>query len=261
MSTSPGWYRDPAEPESQRYWNGEQWVGEHLPLGVEPPEGPLNAPTPAVPAPPQAPAPPAGRYAEPGRPGAHEPQGPQPDPAQPGAWYPARGRGAPGAPAPLADRLAARLVDGIALLLLNLVVNGYFLYQLFQELLPVARAAQAGDPQPEVSSHANTLSLVISLVAMALWFAYEVPAVAATGQTLGKRLLGIQVVAVDGGPLGFRRSIQRWIPQGAPLLLWGLLFVVQLLDWAWCLWDKPLRQCLHDKAARTVVVNAPPQHH
>ena len=45
---------------------------------------------------------------------------------------------------------------------------------------------------------------LISNVACALWFAYEVPAVANTGQTLGKRMLGIQVVGVEGAArLGF----------------------------------------------------------
>jgi uncharacterized RDD family membrane protein YckC len=247
MTVSPGWYRDPADPASQRYWNGEEWVGQHLPAEMEPPEGPLTAPFAPTPVP--APQPPTGQY--------------EPGPGQPGGWYPGAGHGVPvpGTLAPLGDRFAARVVDIIAVVGLNLVVNGYFFYQLYQELLPAVRAVERGDAAPPTSAHAANLSLVISLVAMAVWFAYEVPAIAATGQTLGKRLLGIRVVTVDGGPVGFRRSIQRWIPQGAPLLLWGLLFVVQLLDAAWCLWDKPLRQCLHDKAARTVVVNAQLQNH
>ncbi|MCW2568614.1 MAG: domain containing protein [Mycobacterium sp.] len=252
MTVSPGWYRDPADPASQRYWNGEEWVGEHLPAEVEPPEGPLTAPF--APAPVPAPQPPSGRY--------------EPGAVQPGGWYPEHGGHPapvpgpqPDALAPLGDRFAARLIDIIAVFGLNLVVNGYFFYLLYQELLPAVRAMERGDPAPPTSAHATNLSLVIALVAMALWFAYEVPAVAATGQTLGKRLLGIRVVTVDGGPVGFRRSIQRWLPQGLPLLLGALLLVVQLLDAAWCLWDKPLRQCLHDKLARTVVVNAPPQNH
>jgi uncharacterized RDD family membrane protein YckC len=254
MTVSPGWYRDPADPGSQRYWNGEQWIGEHLPLGVEPPEGPLTAP--AAPAP--APSP-SGEVPS-DQPRASRPAG------RLGGWNRGQvgyGTPAPALPvgelAPVGDRFAARLIDIIAVFGLNIVVNGYFVYQLYQELLPAVQAVQAGEPQPAASAHATNLSVVISLVAMALWFAYEVPAIAATGQTLGKRLLGIRVVTADGGPIGFRRSIQRWIPQGAPLLLWGLLFPVQLLDAAWCLWDKPRHQCLHDKAARTIVVNAPSQ--
>jgi hypothetical protein len=33
---------------------------------------------------------------------------------------------------------------------------------------------------------------------------------------------------------------------------------VGLLDPLWCLWDKPYRQCLHDKPAKTVVVKVDP---
>jgi uncharacterized RDD family membrane protein YckC len=286
MSISAGWYPDPADPDTQRYWDGEQWVGERLPVGAVPPAGPLAPPAEPASATPAAGPGPAGTeqptgwfpppaQPAPGGPVSGQPTGWYPPPGQPdqpgqqvpgqaGGWYPIPGdQGAPvaGALAPLANRFAARLIDIVAVFLLNVVVNGYFVYQLVRELLPVVNAMQRGEPQPAYSDHANTLSLVISLVAMALWFAYEVPAIAATGQTLGKRLLGIRVVSVDGEPIGFRRSIQRWIPQGFPLLLWGVLFVVQLLDAAWCLWDKPRRQCLHDKAARTVVVTAPSRPH
>ncbi|MBO0871596.1 MAG: DUF2510 domain-containing protein, partial [Micromonosporaceae bacterium] len=36
----PGWYKDPAEPTTQRYWDGEGWIGDPLPLSATPPEGP-----------------------------------------------------------------------------------------------------------------------------------------------------------------------------------------------------------------------------
>ncbi len=35
-----GWYKDPAEPTTQRYWTGEEWIGEPLPVGDTPPAGP-----------------------------------------------------------------------------------------------------------------------------------------------------------------------------------------------------------------------------
>ena len=44
---------------------------------------------------------------------------------------------------------------------------------------------------------------------------------------------------------------------GALVFLAALAVVEALLPWLdglWQLWDKPLRQCLHDKAADTVVV-------
>ena len=42
-NVTPGWYKDPAEPTTQRYWDGDGWVGGSLPLDATPPEGPLTA--------------------------------------------------------------------------------------------------------------------------------------------------------------------------------------------------------------------------
>jgi uncharacterized RDD family membrane protein YckC len=162
--------------------------------------------------------------------------------------------------APVANRLAARMIDAVALFLLNVFVNGWFVYQYIREVYPaLQRAERSGTPIANVlTDRATTLTYIILGVATALWFAYEVPAIAATGQTLGKRLVGVQVVATNGGRVGFGRSIQRWALQGLPTMLGGWLFPLQVLDATWCLWDRPLQQCLHDKTAGTVVVTAPP---
>jgi uncharacterized RDD family membrane protein YckC len=82
--------------------------------------------------------------------------------------------------------------------------------------------------------------------------------VANTGQTFGKRVLGIRVVRVEEpGPIGFARSLRRWNTIGLPTLLWpccGIGFVLQFVDSVYLLADRPLLQALHDKSARTVVV-------
>ena len=74
------------------------------------------------------------------------------------------------------------------------------------------------------------------------------------GQTIGKRALGTRVVRDDGNPnLGAGPACGRAaIYAFAPLIpLIGSLF--ELLNELWLTWD-PRRQCLHDKAAHTVVV-------
>jgi uncharacterized RDD family membrane protein YckC len=95
-------------------------------------------------------------------------------------------------------------------------------------------------------------------VGLALWFAYEVPAVASTGQTLGKRMLGIKVMRLESpDPLGFGRSMRRWNRMGLPTVLWpccGVGFVLQAVDSLFVAIDRPLHQAIHDKAALTVVV-------
>ena len=69
----------------------------------------------------------------------------------------------------------------------------------------------------------------------------------ATGQTLGKRLLGIRVYDFNGrGPIGYGRALVRYIGR----ILSGAVF---LLGYLWMLWDGQ-KQTWHDKIATTVVV-------
>jgi uncharacterized RDD family membrane protein YckC len=170
--------------------------------------------------------------------------------------------------APLGTRLLARLIDIGLVLLLNVVVNGWFVVEYLREALPASEAASRrimeggslfdGNTQP--SGRAQWLEVVILLLATALWFAYEVPALANNGQTIGKRLLGIRVMRLESTePLGFGRAFRRWRPLGLPTLLWICCvgFILQFIDSVYAAIDRPLHQALHDKSARTVVVYAP----
>ncbi|GAA1383681.1 hypothetical protein GCM10009639_04250 [Kitasatospora putterlickiae] len=82
---------------------------------------------------------------------------------------------------------------------------------------------------------------------------YEVLPTARTGQTFGKRLARIRVVAVArtaaaDAPArpGIGRSLVRWlVRQASTLLVVGLV---------WPLFDRPARRGWHDRAARTRVV-------
>ena len=68
-----------------------------------------------------------------------------------------------------------------------------------------------------------------------------------TGQTLGKRFLGIRIIRADGQPISFRTVILRHLV-GYPLsLLFGGLGII------WALWDQN-QQGWHDKLAKTFVV-------
>ncbi|HWF33824.1 MAG TPA: RDD family protein [Solirubrobacteraceae bacterium] len=68
-----------------------------------------------------------------------------------------------------------------------------------------------------------------------------------TGQTLGKRALGIRVIDFStGGPIGYGRAFIRYIGKivsGIPIYL----------GYLWMLWDRE-KQCWHDKFAGDVVV-------
>ncbi|MFD0974458.1 RDD family protein, partial [Plantactinospora endophytica] len=217
-------------------------------------------------------------YGWPGAGPAGQPYGPPPGtppygppPGWPGYWPapPPRPHGLE--LAPLGARVLARLIDISLVLLLNVVVNGWFVWRFVQEIEPVSREifrrALAGESTteglPQASAQADGLQVVILLIAVALWFAYEVPSVANTGQTFGKRVMGIKVVPLaETEQLGFGRSFRRWNMLGLPVFLWsccGIGFLIQLVDCALAFFDRPLRQSLHDKRGQTVVVRlAPP---
>jgi uncharacterized RDD family membrane protein YckC len=100
--------------------------------------------------------------------------------------------------------------------------------------------------------------MAILFVAASVWFVYEVPAIASTGQTLGKRLMQIKVVRVESlDPIGMRRAWRRWNPLGLPTLFWSLCacgLIFQAADLLSGVVDQPMHQAVHDKSAGTVVV-------
>jgi uncharacterized RDD family membrane protein YckC len=346
MSSVPaGWYKDPADTSTQRYWDGEGWLGKAIPADAVPPDGPPAAePEPVVepsvsPVTPQAappgmqpppgwmqpppppppgwapqPPPPPGWQPPPGMqpppgwqppPGAQPPPGWQPPPGTqpPPGWQPPLGTQPPpgwqpppggqpmaGAPpmgaypypypfpmpearphgmalAGLGKRLTARLIDIVAVLLLNAVVNGYFVYLYLQDFMPIFRnimdqtAAGASVPMAQQGTpRMQTLTVAIVIIATLLWLAYEAPAISNSGQTLGKRIMGIKVVPVEKtGQLGFARAFTRWARLGMWTLFWscGVGVVIQFLYALSPVFDPRLRQAWHDKAAATVVVDVP----
>ncbi len=270
---APGWYKDPADTTTQRYWDGEGWLGDPLPADATPPPGPPpSAPKPApallrpditmLPAP-AHPAPALPRMPA----GTSTPGGVRPPTAMPN-WL--TYAGAPPRPHGLAlagvgSRLVARIVDTIAVLALCVVANAWFAIEWWRSFQPyfneamrraLAGESAAGMPQPE--EKAGTLLLLIFVVTTAVWFAYEVPGSANSGQTLGKRLLGIKVMRMESDErLGFGRAWRRWSRLGLPTLLWyccGIGLLLQFFDCLFVAIDRPLHQALHDKAAGTVVV-------
>ncbi|HMJ33411.1 MAG TPA: RDD family protein [Baekduia sp.] len=68
-----------------------------------------------------------------------------------------------------------------------------------------------------------------------------------SGQTIGKRAVGIRVVDIDGGgPIGYGRAFIRYVGRIISTL-------VVFLGYLWMLWD-PQKQTWHDKMANSVVV-------
>ena len=138
----------------------------------------------------------------------------------------------------LGRRLSARIIDTVLLAIVG---------------VPLSLVAYAG------SSHDRTARTVgVDVVLALVGFVYEgLMLTLSRGQTVGKKVMRIRVAvlangAVPSGSTGWIRSAVYWLPGIFSALCIPALF--SLLNILWCTWDRPYRQCLHDKAAKTVVV-------
>ena len=305
MSSLPaGWYKDPADTSTQRYWDGDGWLGKAIPADAVPPDGPPEVeeepaaePPPATPAQPEVPAwmqPPAPAAAPPGY--QPPPPGWGPQPAPPPGWQPPPGWAPPPGmrmaayPYPvqarphgyelagLGPRLVARLIDIGAVLLLNIVVNGWFGYQWLKEFAPFYREAMdrinaggsAFDAQA-TSPRLEGLLWAMLITSTLIWLAYEAPAIAGSGQTLGKRIMRIKVVAVENTePIGFARAFTRWARLGLWTPVWGCFgfgFLMQFIDSISPAFDpaaapgEPRQEGAHGRRGPPAPPSTPPRRH
>jgi uncharacterized RDD family membrane protein YckC len=120
---------------------------------------------------------------------------------------------------------------------------------LLDNLLLYAVSALVGLQATSSTAVAN-LRVVAELALTFCYFGYLNGVI---GQTVGKRVMHIRCVdAETGEPIGFRRGLARY----AVVALLGLAFIVPaFIDGLWPLWDDR-RQTWHDKAVRSLVVNA-----
>ncbi|WP_455432028.1 RDD family protein [Streptomyces smyrnaeus] len=226
------------------------------PAGLAPVAGPVAGPAPQQGGGPQASAVPS--WSQPAGPAGlpAQPQTGGPDAVTP--WRPpvddpfaraARQEARPGA---LGKRLGARLVD----LVLTLGVAAGAAYPFVGRTVDhidakIEAVEQAGVTQRVWLIDGTTGGYLAVVVGVLLLFGllYEVVPTARWGRTLGKKLFGLSVLNIEGYQKPtFGRAVARWLVHG----VLGLL-VVGLVNAAWCLFDRPWRQCWHDKVAGTFV--------
>jgi uncharacterized RDD family membrane protein YckC len=95
------------------------------------------------------------------------------------------------------------------------------------------------------------LSLAVTAALYLLfWLIYDMGFWMLTGQTLGKRVMGVRVVRTDGTRLRFGNALRREIGY------W--LSAILFLGFLWILFDNR-RQGFHDKLAGTIVVYSWPE--
>lgn len=128
-------------------------------------------------------------------------------------------------------------------------------------LVPIAIIvfARSGDlGSSDLAGNVHNRSL---LIIYGVNFVYELVFIALLGQTVGDMATGIKVVGQSGlGLPGFTRSLARI---GTILLASSVPLVgpyLAMLCYLWIFWD-PRRQGLHDKVARTLVIDLRPARH
>lgn len=100
---------------------------------------------------------------------------------------------------------------------------------------------------------------LVLVVALAMSFLYSPLMTALFGGTVGKLTCGLRVVRLtDGRRLSYGQALGRHLAHGVV----GVVPVLGQIDALFCLWDRPFRQCLHDKIVGSVVIRSrmrPPQ--
>ncbi|MFC8371439.1 MULTISPECIES: RDD family protein [unclassified Streptomyces] len=98
-------------------------------------------------------------------------------------------------------------------------------------------------------------SFAQSLIAAALYIAYDTFMTVRNGQTLGKRWLRMRVADLADGSnpsvqTALIRALVLWLP-----FAFCCACVWTVIAGGWSFFDRPYKQGLHDKAAKTVVVS------
>ncbi|MFC8421364.1 RDD family protein [Streptomyces sp. NPDC057236] len=98
-------------------------------------------------------------------------------------------------------------------------------------------------------------SFTQSLIAAALYIAYDTFMTARNGQTLGKKWLRMRVADLADGSnpsvqTALIRALVLWLP-----FAFCCACVWTVIAGGWSFFDRPYKQGLHDKAAKTVVVS------
>ncbi|RXS69459.1 RDD family protein [Streptomyces sioyaensis] len=161
---------------------------------------------------------------------------------------------AQGHPAGLGRRFAARLIDTLVLGAVTAAVAVPMWGTVTDHIAAKVEAAKQSGRQVTVYLIDGTTIPVFATILAVLLIGgalYEALPTLKWGRTLGKKLCGVRVLDIeshDTPTLG--AALKRWFVYG----VLGVL-AVGVLNAAWCLFDRPWRQCWHDKLARTFVAS------
>ncbi|WP_069811116.1 RDD family protein [Streptomyces sp. TP-A0874] len=155
-------------------------------------------------------------------------------------------------PASLGKRLVARVIDALLLGLLLAAAAVPLGTRAVGHVDDKIEAAKLSGETVTVWLVDGTTGAYLGIlvgVLLLLGVVYEVLPTARWGRTLGKRLCGLRVLDIESHSTPtFGQALRRWLVYS----VLGLL-AVGVVNVVWCLFDRPWRQCWHDKAAHTFV--------
>ena len=282
MTQAAGWYDDPQDPDQLRYWDGIIWSSHISPKilpSVE--QSTIGMPYGVVPAGarPQAvgsqgaqgPSAVQDVYGTPsqaqGQPGGEWPYGQ--GPSQQGQGWQQRATTPDGVVlSGWWKRVLARILDGFIIGIVTLpltytpmtramTVFGDF----FQQSMTAAGSGSKAPAQPGTDFTGPILQA--SLIALAVYLAYEIAFLTWRGATPGRMVVGISVRLRDkAGPPPLvavlkRTAVKEGGSLAGPIPVLGTMgSFFGLIDELWPLWDDK-KQAIHDKVAATNVVVGP----
>ncbi len=238
------------QPQYPQYPSSDDEGGQGSPPPSSQPG--QNPPAYGQPAPGGYPPPPA--YGQPA-PGGYPPP---PGYGQPGGYPPAPGygqmppaQGYPGQMPPQAyaswwSRVGASLLD-------SLIAFGIFIIPLVVGFVIAFQDSQT-DPITDEISGVEPLGVYIIVITGLAYVAFEIwnrgVRVGTKGQSLGKKVVGINIVKADtgqllGGGSGFLRLLMTYV--------FGFVPCGSLIDVLWPLWDEK-NQTLHDKVVGSIAL-------
>lgn len=185
---------------------------------------------------------------------------PPPPPPYGGGGDPYGGSGGYGMPDPLAGmppladfgkRLAARIIDVL------IIAVPLFLIQLaFGTKRYMVETNEGEDISEVVTRSYSGSGLIMTLISIVAYVGYDWWFTKKNGQTVGKKAMGLRVAMLNDGSVpqsnaALSRAAVLWLPTLiCCFCLWPIALVISILV------DKPYKQGLHDKVAKTVVVRS-----
>jgi len=157
----------------------------------------------------------------------------------------------PYAPPRAAVSDAREEIEEVELASRGLRLGAYLLDYLIGNVAVYVPALLASAIVPPTRDGIAPLVVVMMCLGWLAWLVITIVLVARNGQTIGKKLLNIKVVRSDGTKATLGRIF--WLRNFVPALLF-ITIIFPLIDNFFIFSET--KQCLHDKIADTIVVNA-----